>query len=285
MIKSPLNYVGGKGKLLPSLLSLFPLKINTFIDLFCGGGNVGINVNAKNIVMNDKQKVVIDLYKYLQENDPYLVLQHADKVIKEFNLSVYNKKEYFIFRDYYNNVNPSPLHFFVLISYSFNNLFEFSKKENKMNMPAGHKRSYLTNNMKKNLISFSKALKKKKIKLCHLDYKDVDIRGADFIYLDPPYYASNNNYSAMWSKAEEISLLNYLSNLNKQGIRFGLSNVLTNKGKENTLLKDFIESERMPYLYLNKDYTHSIRGGIRHKKDTKEIYIYNYQIPELPLFS
>ena len=47
MIKSPMNYVGGKYKLLPQILPLFPKNIETFVDLFCGGFNVGINVEAK----------------------------------------------------------------------------------------------------------------------------------------------------------------------------------------------------------------------------------------------
>lgn len=36
-IKSPLNYVGGKFKLLPEIIPLFPTNINTFVDLFGGG--------------------------------------------------------------------------------------------------------------------------------------------------------------------------------------------------------------------------------------------------------
>lgn len=36
-IKSPLNYVGGKYKLLNELVALFPTEINTFVDLFGGG--------------------------------------------------------------------------------------------------------------------------------------------------------------------------------------------------------------------------------------------------------
>ena len=45
MIQSPLNYTGGKFKLLPQILPLFPKNINTFVDLFCGGCNVGINID------------------------------------------------------------------------------------------------------------------------------------------------------------------------------------------------------------------------------------------------
>lgn len=50
MIQSPLNYTGGKYKLLPQILPLFPKDINCFVDLFCGGCNVGINVCAKKYV-------------------------------------------------------------------------------------------------------------------------------------------------------------------------------------------------------------------------------------------
>lgn len=32
-IKSPLNYVGGKFKLLPQIIPLFPTNINRFFDL------------------------------------------------------------------------------------------------------------------------------------------------------------------------------------------------------------------------------------------------------------
>ena len=68
-IKSPLNYVGGKYKLLPQILPLFPDKINTFVDLFGGGFNVGINVNADTIVYNDLESHVVELLKYLKETD------------------------------------------------------------------------------------------------------------------------------------------------------------------------------------------------------------------------
>lgn len=51
-IKSPLNYTGGKGKLLSQILPLFPKNIDILVDLFCGGGNLGINANALKVVYN-----------------------------------------------------------------------------------------------------------------------------------------------------------------------------------------------------------------------------------------
>ena len=47
LIKSPLNYVGGKFKILPQILPLFPKDVDYFIEPFCGGLNVMANFNGK----------------------------------------------------------------------------------------------------------------------------------------------------------------------------------------------------------------------------------------------
>lgn len=64
LIASPLNYTGGKFKLLPQILPLFPKKIDTFVDLFCGGCNVGLNVKSKKIIYNDINEKLIKLCKF-----------------------------------------------------------------------------------------------------------------------------------------------------------------------------------------------------------------------------
>ena len=53
IIQSPLNYTGGKFKLLPQILPLFPKNIDIFVDLFCGGANVGVNVKSNKTILND----------------------------------------------------------------------------------------------------------------------------------------------------------------------------------------------------------------------------------------
>ena len=67
IIKSPLNFTGGKYKLLPQLLPLFPDDIDTFVDLFCGGCNVALNVTAKKIICNDKESQLLGLLEYLKD--------------------------------------------------------------------------------------------------------------------------------------------------------------------------------------------------------------------------
>ena len=60
-IKSPMNYTGGKFKLMPQIEPLFPANTNMFVDLFAGGGNVAVNVNANKIIANDYDKHVVDI--------------------------------------------------------------------------------------------------------------------------------------------------------------------------------------------------------------------------------
>jgi modification methylase fokI len=68
-IKSPLNYTGGKYKILDKIIPKFPSEINTFVDLFSDRFNIGINVNANKIICNDNIIYLIELYEYIKETE------------------------------------------------------------------------------------------------------------------------------------------------------------------------------------------------------------------------
>ena len=87
LIKSPLNYTGGKYKLLPQILPYFPDGIDTFYDLFCGGCNVGINVKANKVICNDYNSFVIDLFNEFNNNTEEKIIKHIEGRIEEFKLS------------------------------------------------------------------------------------------------------------------------------------------------------------------------------------------------------
>lgn len=93
-IKSPLQYTGGKYKLLPQILPLFPDNISTFVDLFGGGFNVGINVNAEHIIYNDTSEQVVDLLEYFKREELNVLLGEIDTYIEKYNLSKENKEGY-----------------------------------------------------------------------------------------------------------------------------------------------------------------------------------------------
>ena len=66
-IKSPLNYTGRKYKLLPQIFRFLPNNINTFVEPFVGGYNVGVNITANNLIANDTMPQLIELLNYFNE--------------------------------------------------------------------------------------------------------------------------------------------------------------------------------------------------------------------------
>lgn len=60
MIQSPLY------RLLPQILPLFPKEIDLFVDLFCGGCNVGVNVEANRFIYNDINRNLLCIYQAFQ---------------------------------------------------------------------------------------------------------------------------------------------------------------------------------------------------------------------------
>ena len=59
-VKSPLNYTGEKYKLLPELIKRFSEEDGTFVDLFGGGFNVGINSRNRLVAYNDLSEQTTD---------------------------------------------------------------------------------------------------------------------------------------------------------------------------------------------------------------------------------
>ena len=160
-IKSPMNYIGGKYKLLESILSKFPNKIDTFVDLFAGGFNVGINVKANKIICNDILSYIIELYKYIKYEDTEELFIKIAKIIDKYNLDKENQEGYLNLRIEYNQKKDSLL-LFVLICFSFNHQIRFNNSQ-LFNTPFGKNRSNYNQNIENNLKNFSKALKEKEI--------------------------------------------------------------------------------------------------------------------------
>ena len=80
-IQSPLNYTGGKFRLLPQIQPLFPANIDVLVDLFCGGGNVGINTPAERIVLNDSDKNVMRIFRLFRQYPTEQILEIIDGII------------------------------------------------------------------------------------------------------------------------------------------------------------------------------------------------------------
>ena len=63
--RSPMFYVGDKYKLMKQLSVFFPKEINNYYEPFVGGGTVFLNVNANKYFLNDIDKHLINIHKFL----------------------------------------------------------------------------------------------------------------------------------------------------------------------------------------------------------------------------
>ncbi len=285
-IKSPLNYIGGKQKILNQILPLFPDKINQFVDLFAGGCNVGMNVKANKIYFNDILIYLIEMYKAFQKSDFQLIIEHIQNRIKEYNLSLTNEDGFKKMRENYNK-NKNPLDLFLLISYSFNHQIRFNN-DHEFNNPFGRERSSFNDSMKQNLEMFHHRLLQNNIEFSSKSFENFDfsiLNENDFVYADPPYLITTGTYNdgkrgfKGWTEKEEKDLLHTLDKLNNNEIKFALSNVLEHKGKSNEILKKWLNSNKDYKInYIDIDYSNSnYQTIIRDKNASIEVLITNYE--------
>lgn len=283
MIKSPLNYTGGKYKLLSQITPFFPKEIDTFVDLFCGGCNVGINVKANQVIFNDNLLYLIDLYKEFQKGYEY-VLQHVQSRIETFKLSDTNETGYNELRKHYN-AEKNPLDLFVLICYSFNHQIRFNNKH-QFNTSFGKHKGSFNKSIDKNLFDFTQKLSEGNYSFTCFDFNDFPIENLnenDFVYIDSPYLISTGSYNdgkrgfKGWTEKEEVELHNLMIKLNDKGVKFAASNVITHKGMTNQLLKDFIDNNGLNCNFLDFNYNNSNYQASNEKHLTLEVLITNYK--------
>lgn len=297
-IRSPLNYTGGKFKLLNQILPRFPERIDTFVDLFCGGCNVGVNVNADRVIFNDSSPHLLYLYNTFKNLGKSTLPGMIDEIITKYGLSrsiengyefyncessaglgKFNREPFLRLREDFNKKDKGCDYYimlYVLIVFAFNNQIRFNSK-NEFNLPVG-KRDF-NDKMKSKLCAFTDRLQEGNFRFIGRDFRKVDMTSlteSSLVYCDPPYLIACAAYNEQdgWNERCERDLLALLDRLNKRNIRFALSNVLSSKGKTNNILAEWAvkyKTVRLDYNYANSNY---------HTKDktksTDEVLIINY---------
>lgn len=294
-IASPLNYIGGKHKLLNQIMPLLP-QSECFLDLFCGGGNVGINAKSSRIIFNDKNIELIRLFNYLKNNPADVILAKTQEIIQHFNLSNstkngydfyrcdsnkglanYNKPFFLKLREDYNKSKDIAL-LYTLIIFSFNNQMRFNQK-GEFNLPVGKRDFNLR--MQHKLKRFVDRLKEIESSFEANDFRHIALEKLPkdtLVYCDPPYLITLAGYNEQnaWTEKDEQSLLNFLDKCNQLGLRFALSNVLMAKNKENHLLIEWLKKRDYICHYLNKSYANSNYQRKEKKSISTEVLITNY---------
>lgn len=300
LVKSPLNYTGGKFKLLTQLFEKFPKSFSTFIDLFGGGFNVGANVTAKEVVYNDKNEKVKRIIKLFSKYSGTSIINKLENIIDSYHLSNsvlngydfygcssgnglgnYNKSRYLELRNDYNSTKEQSeekdFMLLCLIIYGFNNQIRFNAS-GEFNMPVGKRDLNLS--VRSNIKDFSSKLKGMNLKFYSKSFETINPLKFEkpFFYCDPPYYLGTAAYNENdeWTENDEIKLLSFLKKLDDLNIPFALSNVIEHKGQTHTMLKKWADENYFNIIYLKADYSNSNYHLKAKNQVTKEVLITNY---------
>ena len=297
IIRSPFFYVGDKYKLMSQLKKLFPTDIDNYYEPFVGGGSSFLNTEAKKFYLNDVNKNIIKLHCYLYDfkKNREKFFEMLFKTIEEYGLSCsflgktvpdelkkefvktyysrYNKENYLKMREDYNKDKKNLKLLYLLLIYGFNHMIRFNLKGD-FNLPVGN--VDFNQNVFVALNNYFDFLKKNNLKFFNQDYKEFlnshSFKRGDFIYFDPPYLISNSEYNKMWSEKDERKLYQILDNLNKKNVRFGLSNLVIHKDKENEILLNWMGKYKV--YEVNSNYIS--RFDNTKKINSREVYVTNY---------
>lgn len=296
IVRSPFFYVGDKYKLMPQLLKLFPKNIDTYYEPFCGGGSSFINVVANKYVLNDIDKYLIKMHNMLNlyaytpemffsivkniENDYNLSASYRQDIIpidlkqqyKKTYFAKFNKNGFEKMRNDFNKDKSSIELLYVMLIYGFNRMLRFNSKGD-FNLPVGN--VDLNKNVIDSLNNYFKFSCNNELHFSCNDFRDFfkmyDFKPNDFVYLDPPYLIASSEYNKFWTEQDELDLLEILDDLNKKGVRFAISNLLTSKDKKNTI---FIEWSKKYHMYdVDSNYINYHDNSV---KDSKEVLVTNY---------
>lgn len=143
------------------------------------------------------------------------------------------------------------------------------------NVPFGKR--IFNENIRKNLKETISVIQSKEIIFAFSDYKeafnlvDSQLDENSFVYCDPPYLITDAAYNSHWDKQEFTKLLILLDQLNERGIKWGLSEVIFHKGKENDVLREWMDKYKVHYI--NSDYSNC---NYQTSGTSVEVYVYNY---------
>lgn len=294
--RSPFFYVGDKFKLVPQLKENFPKDIDRFLEPFCGGGSVFLNIDAHQYLLNDIDSYMIKLHNFLISSsaEPQRFWDELKFDIEKYNLSAtfmgrdippeyrktfvktyfakYNKEAYIKMRSDFNKNKNDMMLLYLLLIYGFNRMIRFNSKGD-FNLPVGN--VDFNKNVVNALDAYFEYVSDKDISLFNMDFQNfIEVAQPtpqDLVYLDPPYLITFSEYNKLWNEDSEMRLIDCLDELNSRNIRFAVSNVLWHRRRYNGTFNEW--AQKYNIVKIKSNY---ISFNDNTEKDTYEILVKNY---------
>ena len=209
-----LRRLGNKKKLMPKLLPLFP-EHKIWIEPFFGSGSVFFyKPKAKYNIVNDLDSDVFNLFQ--------VVMNQKDELEKAFYLMPIHSD---LLEYWKKNKETDPIK--KALRFLFLSNFTFMGKPDTMKLGMENPKKiffkYIDNcfEMLENLQFSNKDFRKF---IPSISFRE-NTKNESFIYLDPPYIATKDNYSNSFKEQDSIDLFDYVI---ATGCKFGNLNLIMN---------------------------------------------------------
>lgn len=251
-----LKWVGGKSQILDKILGHFPSKMNSYHEIFLGGGSVLLALLS--LQKRGSFQIEGDIYAY--DLNPYLInvyhqIQTQPKKFYKFlseywntygNLSgtIINRQPqtleeaksskesyYYWVRNYFNQMDkltPEGAAVFVFLNKTcFRGLYREGPQG--FNVPYGHYKKTPVMMTPSELENIHQLIQNVKFKLSSFQKSLSGVSKGDFIYLDPPYVPENPQSFVKYTHdgfnlETHQELFRILKELHQQKIKLVLSN-------------------------------------------------------------
>ena len=296
IIRSPFFYVGDKYWLMPQLRQLFPRGVSTYVEPFAGGGSSFLNTSAERYIVNDINFYVVELHKaltsYVGRSEE--LFQRLYDLIDRYGLSCsfrkscvpvelkrkyvktyyahYNKDAYLRLRADFNESHDF-LILYLLLIYGFNHMIRFNRS-GQFNLPVGN--VDFNKNVHDAICGYLNFMERNEVTFYNLDFAQfidqLNLDESSYVYFDQPYLISDSEYNKSWGESEERRLCECLDELDRKGVRFGVTNLVSHKGVSNDI---FLSWARKYFCYdISSNYISFNDNTI--KKDSREVFVTNY---------
>ena len=188
-----IRYSGSKRDLRKYVTSFFPIDCDNYFEPFCGGCSILYTVVENNLFNNyyvsDLYKPLIDTLLVVKNNPQQLLTRYTFKWYKLLQ----NPEYYYKIRKTFNE-NNDPYNFFFLSRTCMNGLMRFNPKGYFNSARHLGRNGLLPKNLIKVMQDWNLKLQCVNISCCDFEDIKTQIKGGDFVYLDPPYYIKTGFY-------------------------------------------------------------------------------------------
>ena len=251
-----LKWVGGKTQIIGNIISKLPTEMNSYHEIFLGGGSVLLavlslqrenRITIKNkIYASDINPHLINVYKNVQNNrdelytfitsymDTYSSIDGTEinrkpKTLDEAKTS--KESYYYWMRKRFNTIDRNTAECSALFMIINKTCFRGMYREgpNGYNVPYGHYKKTPSVITKDELTQLSELIKDVEFVHCDFCSSIKKVNQGDFVYLDPPY-APENSKSFVGYVADgftldmHTTLFDSVKQLSDKGVKFLMSN-------------------------------------------------------------